>query len=333
MSITLRGARFPMVWGASGVSNFHGQHYWFHRYVRILGHNFEGSALVAKTSTLLPRKGNMPLTADGVTPRELLPKCIYVDRINELALNAVSLSGPGLEALINMGLWQKLTQPFQISVMSLAKTPEERKAELKECFLLGNSLARRCKTQIGIQLNLSCPNGGLDTSSLIEEALPILSMATDTLDRRIPLNVKLGPDAAPKSVAKIAEHERCDALVALNTLGFGKHPTWATETRPVNWKKFFGTDDPAKSPIARYFPGFPGGLSGAPLRPFLLEWLRKVRALGVTKHINAGGGLFTKQHLYEVKTAGADSVSIGSLSFLKPLRPTSFIRDAQEIFG
>lgn len=333
MNITLRGAQFSPVWGASGVSNFHSQiHYWFHWWLRPFGHDFTGTTDAAKTSTLPPRAGNMPLKEDGVTPKERFPRCIYVDRLLDLALNAVSLSGPGFEALIEMDLWQKLARDYQISLMSLAKTPEARLAELSECFRLVNYLAKQSRSPVGAQINGSCPNGGLDPRSLVNEMRPVLDAAEEVIDRRIPVGVKLGPDAHPEAGARIAAHPRCDFLVVLNTLKFGSHPTWATETPPVDWKKLFGTSDPAQSPIAKRFPGFPGGLSGLPLRPFVIEWVRKARALGVTKHINAGSQ-FTRKHLLEAKAAGADSVAIGSISFLHPLNVRPLIRDALEIFG
>lgn len=332
MSIKLRGAMFSSVWGASGVSNFFNEHYWFHRFLRHFGHRFDGCTPVAKTSTLLARAGNMPLKEDGVTPRELLPKCIIVNHRNELALNAVSLSGPGLEALCRTGKWQTYKESFQVSVMSLAKTPAERKAELEECFKMVKNLAAQSEKPLGIQLNISCPNGGLDPKSLVDETIPILESADRLLILRIPIIVKVGPDCHPEAAAKIAAHPRCDALCALNTLPFGKHPAWATDTKPVDWKKLFGTDDPKESPLAKRFPGFAGGLSGAPLRPLLLEWLRKTRTAGVRKHINAGGGLFSDLDIFAAKLAGANSVSVGSLSFLKPLRVRSFIKHALASF-
>src|SRR3989344_3105952 len=331
MSITLRGAVFSSVWDAAGVSNFHRQFYWFHYPLKPFGHSFTGATPVSKTSTLPLRPGNMPLKDDGVTPKELFPKCIYVDILNELALNAVSLSGPGFDRLCSMGLWQRFTEAFQISLMSLAQIPAERKAEMEENLHLASRLFHQCQAPMGIQQNISCPNGGLDPESILDETLPMLDIAERILPRRIPYIVKVGPDCHPKAAKKIADHPRCDALCALNTLGFGKHPVCATETEPVDWKKLFGTDDPKQSPIAKHFPGFPGGLSGAPLRPFTIEWLRKVRALGVRKHINVCSQL-TREHLIEAKAAGADSVSVGSLSFLKPLGVRSFIRDALHIF-
>jgi dihydroorotate dehydrogenase len=334
INMTLRGIRFWPVSQASGVNNFYGQGYWFHRYLRPFGLQFSGSNFTTKTSTLFARPGNMPLESDGVTPRELFPKCIIVDHRRECALNAVSLSGPGLEFLLQSGEWQRFVNPFQISLMSLAPTAKDRIRELRECFSMVSAARRGLKFRaaFGVQVNMSCPNGEVDPKVVLEEALPILDMAEEELAPQIPLTAKFGPDLHPESAVKIAAHPRCDGLCVLNTLPFGRHPTWATETEPVDWEALFGTDDPKKSPLAKRFPGFAGSLSGAPLRPFLMEWLAKARAAGVRKHIEAGGGLLLNEDVQDAFDAGADSVSIGSAALLKPWRVKGMIRYARGVF-
>ena len=330
----LRGIYFQLVSQASGATNFFEGGYWFHWPLKLLGLlDLHGSGFVSKTSTLPPRPGNMPLRSDGTTPRELVPRCIYVDRRNLLALNAVSLSGLGLEFLLNTGKWQKRARPFKISLMSQAPTPEARLEEIQESFSMLNARKREFKTSFGVQLNGSCPNGGVDPKDLPHEALPILDMAGRQLDPNIPLEYKFGPDAHPQAVAKIAKHKRCDSIHGLNTLKFGDYPVWARKAPRVKWKELFGTNDPKQSPMAKRFPGFPGGLSGAPLRPFVIEWVRMVRAAGVTKHIEAGDGFLHERHVDEAKEAGADSVSIGSSLFLNPRQVKRMIRRAYLILN
>jgi len=269
----------------------------------------------------------MPLKSDSVTPKELFPHCIIVDHIRELALNAVSLSGPGLEFLLNTGRWQKRTDNFFISLMSLAKTPTDRLGEATEMFSMVSHRKNEFRGRFGIQYNLSCPNGGLDPLVMVGEAIPILEKADLMLTPDIPFLFKFGPDLHPIAARRITAHRRCDGLVVFNTLPFGTHPVWAERTPPVDWKKLFGTDNPKESPMAKRFPGFPGGLSGAPLLPFLLEWIDIIRERDVTdKHIQAGGGLLSIDDIKAVRRAGADSVSIGSASFLKPLRVGKLVR-------
>src|SRR5438132_1445416 len=118
----LRGIDFGSVHQMSGATNFDFKGWWYHRFTKPFGGSFSGSTPVAKTTTLLPRAGNMPLKKDGMTPKELLPKCIYVNRRTKAAVNAVSLSGPGLGALLQASIWENVRTPFVISLMSLAAT-------------------------------------------------------------------------------------------------------------------------------------------------------------------------------------------------------------------
>ncbi len=328
----LRGIRYEPVIDASGVRNFHKKGYSYHRLFYLFGLRFHGSSFVTKTTTLLARPGNMPLRSDGVTPKELIPRCIIRNKRKRVVLNAVGLSGKGLEFYIQAGWWQNFTEPFQISVMSLQTTPEGRQAELEGIFyrLAAAKRHEHFQADWGVQVNRSCPNGGLNPNDLIDEVRPMLEMAEKALPESVPLTLKFGPEVHPRSVLRIANHPRCDALCFSNTLPFGKQPLWAKETPPVDWKNLFGTDDPKESPMAKRFPGFAGGLSGAPLRPFVFEWLRAVRALGIQKPIIAGGGLLSANDACCAFDAGADAVSPGSIAMLAPTQVRSMIRGAHE---
>ncbi|MES2088207.1 MAG: hypothetical protein V4467_04435 [Patescibacteria group bacterium] len=312
---------------AAGATNFDCGGYWYHHLLWPFGCSFRYSTPVTKTTTLLPRAGNMPLAKDRMTPKELMPRCIIVSHKHQLALNAVGLSGPGLEFLLQHAGWNTMAEPFMISVMSLEKTPATRRAELREIFTqLAHTREHLRWVDWAIQINLSCPNGGLDPNDLIDEVLPILDDAQNILPARIPVAVKFGPEVHPSSMLRIAKHPRCDAICVFNTLPFGKQPTWAKETPPVNWEKFFGTSNPADSPMAKRFPSFAGGLSGAPLKPFLFEWVRAVTSLGITKPIIAGGGLLSGEDAWKVIEAGAEATSPGSIAFLAPTQVRKMIR-------
>lgn len=325
----IRGIKFSPVAQAAGVTNFFGQGYWFHSLLKLIGVRLKHTTFVSKTTNLLGRVGNMPLKEDRVTPQELFPKCIIVDRENELGLNAVGLSGPGIEFLMDDGRWQTRTDSFFISIMSLASSADLRLGESVEMFRIISCRKHEFRGNVGIQQNLSCPNGGLDPASMIEEAMPLLEKAERHLHPAIPYLMKFGPDLHPEAAKKIAAHPRCDGLVVFNTLPFGKHPIWAKKTQPVDWKRLFGTSVPKESPLAKLFPGSAGGLSGAPLRPFLFEWLEMARGLGIRTHIQAGGGLLRPQDIDDVKKAGADSVAaVGSNMFIKPFEAPDVITHA-----
>src|SRR3989344_2132726 len=121
----LRGIDFGNVWGASGVQGFFGEGYWFHK-LPFVGANFKGVTFVSKTATLYPRQGNMLLNK-YYEPQEWFPSFV-----KGLALNAVGLSNPGLVLLLNAFAWQNRTEPFVISLMSLARTPAGRLEEFKK---------------------------------------------------------------------------------------------------------------------------------------------------------------------------------------------------------
>ena len=335
---TLRGIPFSPAFQASGATNFYGpgsgpgHGWWYHTPLHLFGLNFAGSTLVSKTTTLDARPGNMPLKKDGVTPKEWIPKCIIVNREKRAVLNAVSLSGPGLEFLLTSGEWHRQREPFFISVMSLAKKAEDRRAELRAIFerLAKAKREERFLADWGIQPNFSCPNGGVDPNDLVDEVVPTLEMADEILPNTIPLMPKFGPEIHPKSMLKICKAPRCDAISVFNTLPFGKHPAWAKISLPVDWRRIFGTDDPKESPMAKRFPGCAGGYSGAYMLHFLLEWLGQVRGLGVHIPICAGGGILSPSAAALVLGAGADAVSIGSMAMLAPTQVQKTIASAHE---
>src|SRR3989338_9953988 len=124
----LRGIDFGCVLDASGTEGFFGEGY---PYQKALGINFSGATFVAKTMTMHPRAGNMRMRRDGSLPWwPLKPDCIVVKLWKGAALNAVGLSNPGAEALLNQGQWQEREEPFFLSFMAVGATREERMKEL-----------------------------------------------------------------------------------------------------------------------------------------------------------------------------------------------------------
>src|SRR5687768_15371924 len=102
----LRSIEFGPVFNAAGAQGFFGEGYPYHRWWKLMGLTFKGCGLVAKTTTLHQRPGNMPLQDDGITPQEWRPKCIVVRPLQGVVLNAVGLSGRGAKPLLDDGRWQ-----------------------------------------------------------------------------------------------------------------------------------------------------------------------------------------------------------------------------------
>lgn len=320
MTTLLRGIDFGPVWGASGVQNFFGQGYPYHRYYRhIPGFSFKGMTFVAKTTTLAQKDGFMPLDSHQM-PVERRPKCIVVKFWKGVALNAVGLSGPGAKKLFYSHQWQERTEPFFISFSPLGETANEKVMQtLKFVQLFVDSWP--FKTEVGLQLNLSCPNTGEDVTNinrLVEEAHLLLEVLKQL---RLPVVVKLNVLMPPDSAAKIAEHSACDGICISNTIPWAALPPLGIDRR---W--LFGSDE---SPLAE-FGG--GGLSGAPLLPFVIEWVGEARRR-TGKHINAGGGILHPRDLFLLHAAGADSVSLGVIAMLRPWRLQATIQLAHQLFS
>jgi len=303
----LRNIDFGSVHGASGVEGFFGEGYPYHRCLKLLlpgMFSFKGMTFVAKTTTLFPRAGNMPLEKDGLTPREFRPKCIVVSPFKGIALNAVGLSGPGAEFLFRDGRWQSRTKPFFISFMSVEKDVEKRKEEIKLFVELFKKYLHSFRAPVGLQINFSCPNVGLHSEELLSEVDEVLTIASVL---QIPLMPKFNLLITPEMVAEITRHASCDAVCISNTLPWGSLP------ERIKWKELFGTDE---SPLKK-FGG--GGLSGALLLPLLLEWLEQARKI-VEKPICAGGGILSPREIGQLAHYRPGAVALGSIVMLRPWR-------------
>lgn len=306
----LDGIDFGPIWGASGVQGFFGEGYWYHKYIP--GLNFDGITFVAKTTTLEPRVGNMPLRQD-FSPREWKPKCMAVKPLKGVVLNSVGLSGPGAKRLFEMGLWQARKDPFFLSFMAVAVTRSGRKEELREFVNLFARHLPHFRGPVGLQINFSCPNVGINPTELIEEVEEFLKIAA-TL--RIPLVPKFNILLPPRAAASIAQNQYCDAICISNTIPWGAIP------EEIDWFELFGT---LTSPLST-FGG--GGLSGKPLLPLVANWIEKTRRVGLKKPINAGGGILKPQDVVRLHTEGASSVFVGSVVMLRPWNLKSIIRTA-----
>ena len=308
----LRGIDFGPAWDASGVRGFFGEGYWYHRWLKPVGLSFKGSTFVAKTTTLAPRKGNMELAADGLTPARRRPDCIVVKMREGAALTAVGLSGPGAEALFADGRWQARAEPFFLSFMAVGETRQQRFAELN-CFVrMIDARRKEFRAPFGLQINVSCPNAGHAMEEFESETLLMLTRA-GTLG--IPLVPKFSVTTPIEVAARIARHPDCDAVCVSNTI------PWARVDETLRLE-LFGT---LESPLAKYGGG---GLSGAPLMPIVQGWLLRAALAKFPKPINAGGGILSPEDVRALRGYGAGSIFVGSAAFLRPWRVRSIIKAA-----
>jgi dihydroorotate dehydrogenase (NAD+) catalytic subunit len=317
----LRGIEFGRAFNASGARNFRGHDaWWFNKLARL---DYRGSTLVTKTTTLLPRKGFMPLERGTTRPLEFVPKCIVVKPISGVVLNKVGLSGPGLKWLLDDGSWQVNAEPFVISIMAVEKAKADRLAEIQAMAELIVKERPDFCAPFALQINFSCPNVGHEQKEMVgevEETLEILTMHL----AGVPLMLKFNAILSTREARHIAKNEACDAIVMGNTIPWGQMP------ERINWKKLFGSD---KSPLAGFGndPGG-GGLSGSPLLPIVCEWIHEARQIGIEKPIVACGGILDTNDVFMTKSAGASAIEVGSASILRPWRVQSIIDMANRMF-
>jgi len=305
----LRGIDFGHVFCAAGSRNFFGEGYWHSWFA-----NWEGSTLVTKTTTLNPREGNMPLKQGTTQPRHLKPDCIRVKPVSGVALNAVGLSGPGADALLQKRMWQSFTDPFFISFMPVANTKEGRLRETRKFVELIQVYRRDFRTAFGIEFNATCPNlKKADPLEVVAEAhdeLEILALAN------VPISAKLNLLVTPKAAAEIAAH--CDALCITNAIPFG------ALSDDIDWVRYFGTSDPKCSPLAKYGGG---ALSGPPLLSLVCLWVYEFRSVHNAEFpINAGGGVSHVWDAMFLLEAGATSIFLGTVGMLRPWRVQPIIQ-------
>jgi len=316
MSLKLRGIDFGSVVVASGTLNFFGQGWPYHDFYKMVpGFSFNGATLITKTTTLTSRGGNMPLD-EHFQPKEFRPKCIYVDFLKGLALNAVGLSGPGAIALFNEGSWSHITKPFIISFMSVNSDKGDRLDELVSfCELLK---VNNFRSKFALEINISCPNTQHNPVDLIDEAIELVNTANNLLGS-VPIIIKISILIDSRTIKKVVDNSPCDAIDVSNTVPFGQLP------EVIDWQKLFGT---IESPL-KQFGG--GGLSGKPIFPLVADYINRLRNSDVNLPLIGGGGVFSKADCEVLRRVGADAVSIGTVAMLRPWRVQGIINYANTI--
>ena len=313
----LRNIEFGKVIGASGVSGFFGEGYAYNKYLKLVpGYTQKGMTLTAKTTTLKARKGNMPLSKrNGYSPRDFYPESIVVKPGAGVVLNAVGLSGPGLEFVLGLGEWQKIEKPFFISFMSIGDTREERLQELREAVAILKGALPTFKAPVGLQINFSCPNTGHAQEELVADIHESLAIAAEL---GVPLVPKISVLIPPDKAKEIIKDPNCDAIAVSNTIPWSDLPE---NVRRV----FFRTQ---KSPLEK-FGG--GGVSGKYLLPLVVEWVRQFKKFSEGKPIIAGGGILKPKDVDALVEAGASAISPGTVGMLRPWNMKGIIKRAETL--
>jgi dihydroorotate dehydrogenase len=333
----LHGHPFGNVCDASGWNNILPVGYPFHRWLSFVpGYSTKGLEFVTKTVTVDPRVGNMPLRNDGLTPREwFAPRCIYIDWRKKVILNAVGLSNCGVEFYLKTGVWQKLTEPFRLSLMLVRKTHEARREECREFV----SIMRRSDNlpsfhaAIVLQLNDSCPNLGQARDSRDDEAhvKELLEYLEILAELHLPIEVKFGATTPPAVAVEVSKSPHCSCVNGINTVPFGELTKTEKFPQGINWRELFGMNGEALESPLTYRVGLAGGLSGPHIKPVALWWLREVGRLGCHKPMVGGGGITSADDIRKFNGL-VDGVSLGCIGILAPWNLKTTIALAHEVF-
>lgn len=347
MALKLGGTDYGSVFCAAGGRGPFGIGYWFHWICKFFGLVYENCGLITKTATFYGRLGtpeepggNMPMKEDGVTPKEWFPRCILPNfgiktlifsfstfllsiwmLLKGITLNAVGLSGKSFGDLLKTGNWQAMTEPFILSVMPVATTPEGRILEIDGIMQLLKQELPNFHAPVAIELNLYCPNVKKVNFDLVGESKGFLKRLSSL---GIPEIVKLSIMAPIKAVVEISQDPNCHALDISNTVHWDD-----LEEVGIDRKKMFFTD---VSPLAEYGGG---GLSGEPLRPLVIDYIRRLCNAGCTKPIIAGGGILKSAHANDYKwhcPSSVVAVTIGCASMIRFWRVKSIIKAANWLF-
>jgi dihydroorotate dehydrogenase (NAD+) catalytic subunit len=310
----LNGIDLGRAWCSAGARNFFGDGWPHHRWLGPLAPDFRGSMLVAKTTTVEPRDGNLPLD-DDLMPTEARPACIVVNFRKAAVLNAVGLSGPGLVALLADGRWQAMGEPFVLSFAAVAADAAGRDRQAESAASRLNAAWPGFSTRFAVELNVSCPNTESNPAA-VEWARALLWTFAAHLSG-VPLIPKINILLDVSAAREIAEHRDCAAICVSNTIPYGALPD------RIDWQGLFGD----VSPLA-HLGG--GGLSGAPLTPLVREWVAEFRRIAPDVPLVAGGGVMRPTDATALLDLGADAVEVGSVAIVRPWRVGAIIKAINE---
>jgi len=331
----LRGINFPNILAGAGILGNFGEGFWYSRAgkkAKIL--NTDGLGFVSKTATFEARAGNTPFIYDEdiFPPSEIKPKSIIVNPIKKTIINAVGLANPGLEAFLKTGHWQKMKEPFFISIMCIGQTKAERLHEMEEMIKLLLFYKSLFSIPFGLQVNVSCPNTGHDTSNFFNEFNELIEIA-DKLG--VPIMLKFNITTPIDLLMELNNNPQLDAICLSNTVPYYWTPDlmFYGPTLFKKWEKPFGDKSPLHKVTNDPKNTGGGGISGELIRPYVLKYIKTLRDAGFTKHIHGGGGIMKSSHIDDFKKAGADSAFICSVVMVRPYKTKSIISGANKVFS
>lgn len=302
---------FGKVFMTSGVKGLDGNGYWYDKFLNLIpGHSSEGATLILKTVTLNKRDGNIPLD-DKLQPISYFPSCVRLYPFSGAIMNSVGVSNPGIKSMLDKGIWQKLDLPILISIIPVEKDRKSRVEEIKKIkdIIHEYKYSFECPRKIGIQLNVSCPNVSISIDEYIQDLIYYISILQEL---KMSIDVKINVLVPPEKLENCAF--MCDIITCSNTIPYSYF------SDKIDWRKY-------------RLPKYPnqGGLSGNPIKPFVLDWIKRFKDCYSDYPIKGCGGIMSKNDVDLYKEAGADAIEIGSVKALRPWRVKSIIKRAKMI--
>lgn len=247
----------------------------------------ELGAIVTKSIMLRPRSGR-PTPRMAETPSGML--------------NSIGLQGPGIDAFIEHDLaW--LEQRGARVIVSIAGDTVEDFAKLA-------SRLRSHPAVSALEVNISCPNvenRGLVFACQAASASNVIQAVRRHSDPSVPILAKLSPDVTDiTEIAQAVVSAGADGLSMINTtLGM----VIDTDTmRPA-------------------LAGITGGLSGPAIRPIAVRCIWQVRKALPDVPILGMGGIRNGLDALQFILAGANAVSVGTMTFHDPSSPIRVQRE------
>ncbi len=246
-------------------------------------------AVVTRTLTLQPREGHFSLREDW-KPWELRAMLrLYsgaLRRVDGGWINAFGWSNIGIEAYFADYFPRTAALNRIISLGGFSADDFGTLVEIVNRRAAPGEIA-------AVELNVSCHNVNFPFETILEEVLAQAVPAS-----RHPVILKLSPDEAYLAHARLAERYGVAALTAINSV------------------KALRLDPDTGEPLLRN--GY-GSLSGRAIKPIGLRIVSELRDAGITLPIIATAGIRDFDDCREYFWAGADAVSLGSATWLRPM--------------
>jgi dihydroorotate dehydrogenase len=320
MSLVLQSNNGPIFFGSiintPWVRGFYGELPWFFPYFQCRGACWKDVTFAAKTVTLYPHKGRVPLKKNG-RPKYPLTRFVYWKPFQDFMVNAWALSNPGL--VYCLAEWESREKPFIISVISLQKTLQGRLAEMKSIAKLLLFFAKQVSSPFAIQFNGGCANAGAHNSQDEEDNITeIIETAKILRDVGMPIIFNCSPVISSSIIKEV--YPFWSALWVGNVVPWGHHA--------IDWSAITPN---GISPLQARGLGVSGGYSGPASKPLVISFIQNLQEEKVVIPIIASNGIRTPDDVHDFFKASPHvrAVGVGSIAYTNPADMSAVIREAQ----